>query len=136
MQTLGTMRYLGSLAALLAGIALCGPAAANMPVNFAPQTPNASSAATPDQTYPAILIIPTSKTSPTDESANLDQTICKIGPPPTGTRLGGSRECHTAREWDDRQQEQWGQLTHMQLTPVPAGFSLTENQPGRVQAGP
>ena len=32
-----------------------------------------------------------------------DQIICKTSPPPTGTRLGGGRECHTKREWDDQQ---------------------------------
>jgi len=34
-----------------------------------------------------------------------DQIICKSTPPPTGTRLGGGRECHTKREWDQRQKD-------------------------------
>lgn len=32
-----------------------------------------------------------------------DEIICRETPPPTGTRLGGGRECHTKREWDQRQ---------------------------------
>jgi cytochrome c5 len=38
-------------------------------------------------------------------SVNLDEVVCKNSPPPTGSRLGGGRECHTQREWDQRQKE-------------------------------
>ena len=45
-------------------------------------------------------------TAATDSSAvNLDEIICKNSAPPTGSRLGGGRECHTQREWNRRQQE-------------------------------
>jgi cytoskeletal protein RodZ len=36
---------------------------------------------------------------------NLDEVVCKQTPPTTGTRFGGGRECHTARQWRDRQIE-------------------------------
>lgn len=34
-----------------------------------------------------------------------DEVVCRMSPPETGSRIGGARECHTAREWDRRQQE-------------------------------
>jgi hypothetical protein len=38
-------------------------------------------------------------------ASNPDEIVCKNSPPPTGSRLGGGRECHTQREWDDRTRE-------------------------------
>ena len=40
------------------------------------------------------------------QSADADRVVCHIGPAPTGSRLGSTRECHTQREWDRIQQEQ------------------------------
>lgn len=34
-----------------------------------------------------------------------DEVVCRMTPPATGSRLGGARECQTAREWDRRRQE-------------------------------
>lgn len=36
---------------------------------------------------------------------NLDEIVCRNSPPPTGSRLGGGRECHTVREWNQRERE-------------------------------
>jgi hypothetical protein len=35
-------------------------------------------------------------------TTNPDEIVCRNSPPPTGSRLGGGRECHTQREWDQR----------------------------------
>lgn len=43
-----------------------------------------------------------------------DQIICKSTPPPTGTRLGGGRECHTKKEWDQRQKDAEDAVMHGQ----------------------
>jgi hypothetical protein len=43
--------------------------------------------------------------APANSGANLDQIECRTGTPPTGTRLGATRECHTVREWNKRQQD-------------------------------
>ena len=40
------------------------------------------------------------------QSADADRVVCHIGPAPTGSRLGSTREGHTQREWDRIQQEQ------------------------------
>jgi hypothetical protein len=41
------------------------------------------------------------------QASNSDpnQIVCKSLPPPTGTRLGGGRECHTQRDWDNQMKE-------------------------------
>jgi len=36
---------------------------------------------------------------------DLDAIVCRSTPPPTGSRLGGGRECHTVRQWNDRQRQ-------------------------------
>jgi hypothetical protein len=40
-----------------------------------------------------------------NSGVNLNEVVCKNSPPPLGSRLGGGRECHTQREWNQRQQE-------------------------------
>lgn len=43
-----------------------------------------------------------------------DRIVCRSGTPPTGTRLPGSRVCHTQRQWDDLRRQSQEQLTRMQ----------------------
>jgi hypothetical protein len=60
----------------------------------------------------------------TDSSGvNLDEVVCKNSAPPTGTRLGGGRECHTQREWNQRQIDSQRALTQLQTLghKVPGG---------------
>ena len=69
-------------------------------------------------TAPATTAAPASTT--TDATAastdtDPDRIVCKEGPPPTGSRLGATRECHSQREWDRIQQEQQEALTRQQL---------------------
>lgn len=57
---------------------------------------------------------------PAQTTANSDQPdpnaiICKTSPPTTGSRLGGGRECHTQREWDQRQKDAQKQLQMNQM---------------------
>lgn len=42
----------------------------------------------------------------TAQTGDPDQVICRTGPPPIGSRIGATRECHTQREWDRMRQEQ------------------------------
>jgi hypothetical protein len=43
---------------------------------------------------------------PATQTNGLDQVVCQSGPPPTGSRIGATRECHTQREWDRLREEQ------------------------------
>jgi len=38
-------------------------------------------------------------------AVNLDEVVCRPVAPPTGSRLGGGRECHSVREWNQREQD-------------------------------
>jgi hypothetical protein len=40
-----------------------------------------------------------------NNGVNLDEIVCRSSPPATGTRLGGGRECHTVRQWNERERE-------------------------------
>ena len=42
---------------------------------------------------------------PAASDADLDKVVCKSMDPPTGSRLGARRECHTQREWDQRSRD-------------------------------
>lgn len=48
-------------------------------------------------------------------SSNLDRVVCREGPAPTGSRLGGGRVCHTQRQWNDIQQQSQDQLSRQQI---------------------
>ena len=103
------MRVLAMLAvsaAALPLIALAEPAPAQTAVPA--QAPAQVQA--PTQTAPAPTVTAQANTAPaatTDASSgdNLDKIVCRSSPPPTGTRLGATRECHTQREWNQRQAE-------------------------------
>jgi hypothetical protein len=43
----------------------------------------------------------TSQGAATADDSYLDNVVCKVFPPPTGTRLGTRKICHTEREWRD-----------------------------------
>ena len=49
-------------------------------------------------------------------SVNLDEVVCKNSPATTGSRLGGGRECHTVREWNDRQRQAQDATRQQQVT--------------------
>ncbi len=40
-----------------------------------------------------------------ENSSGPDTVVCKNFPPPTGSRIGGRRICHTEREWEQLQFE-------------------------------
>jgi hypothetical protein len=40
------------------------------------------------------------------QTSDPDRVVCQNGPPPTGSRIGGGRICHTQREWDRMHEEQ------------------------------
>lgn len=71
----------------------------------------------------AVAAAPTATASPAAPAApaatdsngvNLDEVVCKQTPPPTGSRLGGGRECHTARQWNQMQLDSQNSLSHLQ----------------------
>ena len=71
-----------------------------------------------DQDQPAAA--PPAATQPpaSTETTGRDEIICKTEPPPTGTRLGGGRECHTQQEWDSRMHETQKALEKLQNGPL------------------
>jgi len=54
-------------------------------------------------------------------SSDLDKMVCKSMDPPTGSRLGSRRECHTQREWDDRTRRAREQTEQQQSNGFRAG---------------
>ncbi len=96
------MRRLWGLA-VLTGCWLVTPSAMSDPV----QTPGTSVVVTPQTagaqpTENGTQALP--KAAPS-VAADLDQIVCKSTPPPVGSRLGGGRECHTVRQWNEQMHE-------------------------------
>lgn len=50
------------------------------------------------------------------EKVDLDQIVCKEKPPEIGSRLGGGRECHTQRQWNQRMRESQDITRHQEQT--------------------
>ncbi|HEX4156841.1 MAG TPA: hypothetical protein VHY79_00060 [Rhizomicrobium sp.] len=67
------------------------------------------------------------KVKPQPTADNLYAIECRSSPPPTGTRLGATRECHTVHEWNERQQDSQDKL---QLTQEHALMGLA-GPPGK-----
>jgi hypothetical protein len=43
-----------------------------------------------------------------------DKMVCRSMDPPTGSRLGSRRECHTQAEWDERSREDQAKTNQIQ----------------------
>jgi len=85
-------------------------AAVLMPVAASADPDQLQTAPTPDaQAAPGPATTQTAQAKPvptaTAAVSNLDEIECRTSPPTTGTRLGATRECHTVREWNKRQQD-------------------------------
>ena len=110
------------LVAVLCSVAMLGQAALADPaqpessaVSSTPaQTDMSAPSAAPVSAAPVAPAAPAAVPSTAAASAaaqsasagiNLDEVVCKQSAPTTGTRFGGGRECHTARQWRDRQVE-------------------------------
>lgn len=52
----------------------------------------------------------------------LDRIVCRAEPPRTGSRLGGARECHTVREWDDFRKASQSSLDNIQVRALSGGY--------------
>ena len=48
---------------------------------------------------------PTAAAVADSSSVNLDEVVCRPIAAPTGSRLGGGRECHSVREWNQRERQ-------------------------------
>ena len=88
-----TMVLVSAAAMLVPALASADPA----PTQAAP-APSMQTAPAPTVTAQTAPVAAASSTS------DLDEVVCRMTPPATGSRLGGARECHTAREWNRRQQ--------------------------------
>lgn len=75
-------------------------ASAQQAAPAAATTAPSPAAAAAAETAPAA--VPAESAAP---GVNLDEIVCKNQPPTTGSRLGGGRECHTVREWNQRERE-------------------------------
>jgi hypothetical protein len=71
-------------------------------------------AAAQETASPASPGVPPAAAATDSSGANLDEIVCKTTPPPTGSRLGGGRECRTQREWNQREVDAQTALRHQQ----------------------
>ncbi len=74
----------------------------------------AATGASPAQQTAQANPAPVSAVPSSDSNSN--QIVCRMGTPPTGSRLGATRECHTQREWDQRTAEAQKILQQTQST--------------------
>jgi hypothetical protein len=126
---IGYMAVMISLAAPLPGSVLADPdssAPASQPAataQAAPADSTTNAQAMPAQSstnsqgasgQPAERVVVRGTTTSDNTGANLDQIVCRSEPPATGTRLGASRECHTVRQWNDRQRQDQRMLQQQQ----------------------
>ena len=94
----------------------------------APAATAASQSATPDAPAAKAASVGPEKVvvRPPASESNPDEIVCKMSAPTTGTRLGGGRECHTAREWEDQQKRSQENVRNTQMHGL---------QPGRMPGG-
>jgi cytochrome c5 len=56
---------------------------------------------------------PSSTAVSSDNDPN--RIVCHSRPAPTGSRLGGTSECHTQKQWDDMRQQSQATVNSIQL---------------------
>ncbi|HEY3637053.1 MAG TPA: hypothetical protein VGK90_02795 [Rhizomicrobium sp.] len=123
---IGLMVVMISVAASVPGMLLADPdssAPASQPAATAqvvPAQPAATAQGTTATTQVGEHV--TVQTSANDNSnVNLDEIVCRNSAPATGTRLGGGRECHTVRQWNDRQRQDQRMLQQQQSVGMVGG---------------
>lgn len=67
--------------------------------------PTAQTAPAPSETAQAPAAQAPQAMATASSGNSSDEVVCRMSPPATGSRLGGARECHTQREWDNRMRE-------------------------------
>ncbi|HEX3429750.1 MAG TPA: hypothetical protein VHT03_02595 [Rhizomicrobium sp.] len=98
------------VATLICSSAILGRAALADPAQQTSAGPSmAAPAPAPGPTAPQAA-------APEQSGVNLDEIVCRNSPPATGTRLGGGRECHTVREWNDRERQAQDLTRRQQIT--------------------
>jgi hypothetical protein len=65
------------------------------------QTPSAAPPGSPGT--PETVVVQGQAAS---NGVNLDEIVCRSEPPTTGSRLGAGRECHTVRQWNERERQE------------------------------
>jgi hypothetical protein len=114
------MRVLGVIALSVIVFAMPHLAGADPVQTQAVQSPATASATSTTATGSATTssspagVRETVKVTAPRTADSLDEIVCKSEPPKTGSRIGGSRECHTARDWKVRQQQSQDVLAHNQ----------------------
>ena len=83
------------------------------------QTAPATAAQSAPTTMPTVTVTAKALQVPPATAASRtsdpDEIVCQMTPPRTGSRLGGSRECHTQRDWDRHRKESRAILSGMQM---------------------
>ena len=79
----------------------------------------ASADETPAPAAPAATPAP----APDANAPNLDEVICRTSPAPTGSRLGGGRECRTRREWNQMQHDAQDSARQQQMMSLTGGMA-------------
>jgi pyruvate/2-oxoglutarate dehydrogenase complex dihydrolipoamide acyltransferase (E2) component len=103
-------------------LAILAVSAAFLAPALASADPVQPQAAPADQAQPATPPAPAQQTAqaapaaaPAASDADLDKIECRMGTPPTGSRLGATRTCHTEREWAQIQKDSQDMLKTTQM---------------------
>jgi len=95
-----TMFLVSAATILVPVLASADPA----PAQSAP-APTVQTAAAPSDTAQAPAAHAPQAAASASSGNNPDEVVCRMSAPTTGSRLGGGRECHTAREWNRRMED-------------------------------
>ena len=104
-----TMVLVSAAAMLVPALASADPAQAQ-----AGPAPTAQTAPAQSETAQAPAAQTPQVTASASSGHSPDEIVCRMSPPATGSRLGGARECHTQREWDNRMREAQAMVTTSQ----------------------
>lgn len=80
------------------------------------RTAPAATAQTASTTMPTVTITAKApQAAPASAASDPDEIVCLMTPPRTGSRIGGTRECYTRRDWDRHRKESEAILSGMQM---------------------
>lgn len=100
------------LTILFAAIAALVPACGSADPTQTRTTPTTRTATT---TMPTVTVTARAPAAETKPASDPDEIVCLVTPPRTGSRIGGSRECHTRRDWDRQRKDSQTMLSDIQM---------------------
>ena len=100
---------------LLSAATIAAPARGSADPAQISTAPPTATQSTPSTRETVTITATAPRPAPATAVADPDEILCQMSPPRTGSRIGGSRECRTRRDWERYRRESQSIVSGMEM---------------------